>query len=112
MIAVAVSIMAGIYLLIPSLIFDKVVSYLVPAKKFERSRTGEFLDGLLVAFIPIFLVNLISHYSFWFGHFPFPLLPGEYLLKTDDYHKILLRSPVTLFSKIMRRKCGLRLLTT
>lgn len=90
MIAVAVSILAGIYLLIPSLIFDKVVSYFVPAKKFERSRTDEFLYGLLVAFIPIFLVKLISHYSFPFGHFPFQLSPDEYLLKWDDYHRIVL----------------------
>jgi hypothetical protein len=90
MIAVAVSVLAAIYLLVPSIFFDKVVSFFVPAKKFTRSRTDEILYGLTVAFIPIAAVWGCSHVCYFFGHYPFTLPTNDYSRKWDDYHSIVL----------------------
>jgi hypothetical protein len=84
MIAVAVSVFLGVYLLIPSIIFDKIVAFYVPVKKLSRSRIDEIVYGLVVAGIPASLVLLCSHIWYSFGHYPFSLPTRDYGLKWDD----------------------------
>lgn len=90
MIAIAVSVLAGIYLVIPSILFDRSISFFVPAKKIARSRTDEVLYGLTVAIIPIGIVWVCSHLSYFLGHYPFALPIGDYPRKWADYHNIVL----------------------
>ena len=99
MIAVAVSILAGIYLLLPSLLFDKLLDITVPAKKNSRGRTDEFFHSILVVLLPFLIVWITSHICFWFGNYPFHLSALECSKKSDDYHRIILAlSSDTYFS--------------
>lgn len=90
MIAIAISVLAGVYLLVPSILFDKIVSFFVPAKKFARSRADEILYGLIVAFLPIGIVFAFSHLWYSIGNYPFALPAGDYARKWHDYHTIVL----------------------
>jgi hypothetical protein len=90
MIAVVVSLFLGLYLLIPSIIFDRTVAFFVPAKKFARSRIDEIFYGLIIAGIPAGLVLLLSHLCFYFGHHPFSFPAQDYSLKWDDYRRTAL----------------------
>lgn len=90
MLVFTLSVAAAIYLLIPALIFERLVILFVPAKQVTRSHTGEFLHGLIVVIIPIFAVQLGFHLNYWFGNHPFYLPAKDYAMKWRDYHQIVL----------------------
>jgi hypothetical protein len=85
MIALIASVMLGLYVLVPVLIFDKVLSSFVPAKRITRTRTEEVFFGLVVVAVPILGTFLLTHVFWFFGHHPFPLNEGTEASVGRDY---------------------------
>ena len=90
MIALLASALLGLYVLVPVLIFDKVLSSFVPAKRITRTRTEEVFFGLVVAAIPIFSTFLLTHLFWFFGHHPFPLNESADLSVGRDYKIVIM----------------------
>jgi hypothetical protein len=73
MIALIASALLGLYIFLPVFFFDKAAEPFVRLKRHERSRTEEFVVGILIAGIPFALTFLLSHILWHVGHWPFSL---------------------------------------
>jgi hypothetical protein len=90
MIALLASALLGLYVLVPVLIFDKILSSFVPAKRITRTRTEEVFFGLVVAAVPILGTFLLTHLFWFFGHHPFPLNESADLSVGRDYKVVIM----------------------
>jgi hypothetical protein len=88
MIALLASVLLGLYVFVPYIVFHRCCSFFIRLKEFQRSKTDEIVVGVVVAGLP-FLLTLIL---FWGGHIsgsivPFPLVDSQQQ-KTADYHTV------------------------
>jgi hypothetical protein len=89
MIALLASALLGLYILVPDLLFRRITSWFTPLKKFQRTKTEEFVFGVFVAVIPICLAWGLSLTVGFIGNHPFEL-HEEKELRESDYQTLIL----------------------
>ena len=85
MIALLASLLLGLYILLPVLVFERALAFFVPVKKITRTRTEEVAFGATVVFLPLALAWILCHSSYFVGHHPFPLNETAAQTQRADY---------------------------
>jgi hypothetical protein len=87
-IALAVSLLLGLYIFLPVFLFDRLAASFFQLKRRQRSQKEEIIAGIAVAGIPFLIAFLLSHWSWYVGHWPFWMTDIDASKKVDDYKTV------------------------
>ena len=73
MIAIVASILLGLYIFLPEFLFKKLAINFRVVTKTQRARFEEIISGIEVSLLPFLCAFLTSKFSWFVGHWPFPL---------------------------------------
>src|ERR1035437_8216137 len=76
MIAIVASALLGLYICLPEFLFKKWVFYFRVVTKTQRGRFEEVFSGIEVSLLPFLFSFFASRFSWFVGHWPFPLKDG------------------------------------
>lgn len=88
MIALIASALLGLYIFLPDFLFNRFAAPYVRLKKLERSKIEDIAAGVTVALIPFLFTLVLTKFSWFFGHWPWPIdEPAS--AKATDYRIVL-----------------------
>jgi hypothetical protein len=88
MIALIASALLGLYVFVPYVAFHRICSLFLPLRKFQRTKTDEFVFGVVVSGLPFVLTMLLFWSGLIRGSFvPLPLA-DTHVQKVADYHMV------------------------
>ena len=88
MIAIVASVALVLYVLLPDFLFNQIANRFVLLKKPQRTKIGDIAAGIIVALLPFCLAVAVSHFSWFVGHWPFPVNESG-TSKHADYRVVL-----------------------
>jgi hypothetical protein len=88
MIALVASVLLGLYVFAPYIIFQRFCSLFVRLKKSQRTKTDEIVQGIFAAGLP-FLFTLVLFWTGWIGGSCVPFrLDDSHVQKVSDYRAV------------------------
>jgi hypothetical protein len=88
MLALAISLVLGLYLFLPDFLFDRLAYRYIRLKKSERTTVEDILAGIFAAGIPFIAAWLLSAWSWYVGHYP-AFIDQPAAEKVADYRMVI-----------------------